>query len=368
MSCIYRKTYRKPLPYSAHFLTRKGKRCARWTDSRGRTQTAELSPDGQTVIVESPVWYARYRDADAVEHRKSTGCRDEQAARQVFANLLADVEKVRSGILTPEEGQAARHAARPLSEHFADYLDFLRAKTVRGRKVSAEHRYNVEKQLSRLSCECGFRRIGDITRQHVIRWMNAQIDTDSMGPRTINTYRAAMLAFCGWGVKNQRWTTNPLAGLPTADESEVRRQRRSLTIEEIAALLEAAATRPLNDALTIRRGKRKGQRAAKVSDTRRQRLMQLGRERRLIYQTMIYTGLRKGEVASLTISSLHLDGDGAYAELAGKNAKGARVREYRFELTWPKSFATTWTRSWTSTSAAYLRVGEPNCPKTCPAK
>ena len=328
MANVFRKTYKRALPEGAEVVTRRGKRMARWTDGRGRTQTAELSPDGQAVIVESPVWYARYRDADGVEQRRSTGCRDDQAAAQVLADLLAEVEKVRSGILTPAEGQAACHSARPLAEHFADYLDFLKAKTVRGRRVSAEHRYNVDKQLSRLAGECGFRRIGDITRQRVIRWMNARADTADMAPRTVNTHRAALVAFCNWSVKNQRLTTNPLEGLSKADESETRRERRALTGGEVGALLEAAALRPLRDAVTIRRGKRKGQQVAKVSDARREQLVRLGRERALVYRTLIYTGLRKGELASLTVSALHLDGDGAYAELSGKNAKsgkGARI-------------------------------------------
>ena len=154
--------------------------------------------------------------------------------------------------------------------------------------------------------------------------MNAQADTADMAPRTVNTHRAAMVAFCNWAVKNNRLTANPIEGLPKADESEVRRQRRALMPEEVAALLKAASTRPLRDALTIRRGKRKGQQAAKVSDAKREQLTRLGRERALIYKTLIYTGLRKGELASLTVSALHLDGNGAYAELAGKNAKSGR--------------------------------------------
>jgi len=175
-----------------------------------------------------------------------------------------------------------------------------------------------------LADECGFRRIGDITRQRLIRWMNGQADTADMAPRTVNTHRAALMAFCNWAVKGQRLTSSPLAGLSKADESEVRRERRALGIEQIAALLEAAATRPLRDALTIRGGKRKGQQVAKVRDAERERLIRLGRERALIYRTLIYTGLRKGELASLTVSALHLDGERPHAELAARNAKSGK--------------------------------------------
>jgi len=328
MATIYRKTYRRALPEGAEVVCRNGKQVARWTDGNGHKQTAEVADDGQNIIVESQAWYARYRDADGIERRVSTKCRDEQAARQVLADLLAEAEKVRAGILTAQEMQASRHADRPLKDHFADYLEYLKAKTVRGRKVSEAHRDNVGRQLECLADECSLRRLGDITRQRMVRWLNAQADAGERAPRTVNTYRAALVAFCSWAVKEGRLTTNPLEGLPKADESEVRRERRALSQEEIAALLEAARTRPLRDALTIRTGPRKGELAATVRPHEQERLQQLGGERELTYRTMIYTGLRKGELASLTVGALHLDGPGLYVELEGKNAKsgkGARI-------------------------------------------
>ena len=47
-----------------------------------------------------------------------------------------------------------------------------------------------------------------------------------------------------------------------------------------------------------------------------------------MYRTLIYTGLRKNELASLTVADLHLDGEQPHAELAARNAKsgkGARL-------------------------------------------
>ncbi|MCY2923988.1 MAG: site-specific integrase, partial [Planctomycetota bacterium] len=327
MGNIYRKTYTKPTPSGATIFLRKNVTCVRWTDGRGRTQTAEVSADGKKVIIESGVWYARYRAADGTERRESTGCRDEQMARQCLANLLAHAEKVRSGVLTPEESQTARHSEAPLTEHFADYAEYLKAKTVRGRKVSVDHRYNVAKQLTHVATQCDFKRIGDINRQRMIRWMNAQAEADKISGRTVNMYRAAVVAFCHWAVADHRLTNNPLLGLAKADESNVRRQRRALTVEEVVALLEVTRTRPLRDALTIRRGKRKGEPVAEVSDAERLRLEQIGRERAMIYKVLIYTGLRKGELGSLTIGAVHLDAEQAYLELAAKNAKGGKAAQ-----------------------------------------
>ena len=53
-----------------------------------------------------------------------------------------------------------------------------------------------------------------------------------------------------------------------------------------------------------------------------------GRERALIYKSMALTGLRRGELASLTVGSLHLDGPTAYAVLEAaseKNREGSEV-------------------------------------------
>src|SRR5262249_25626959 len=55
-----------------------------------------------------------------------------------------------------------------------------------------------------------------------------------------------------------------------------------------------------------------------------EQLEQLGHERALIYKTMVLTGLRRRELASLTIGQLYLDGERPYAEL---NAADAKNRE-----------------------------------------
>ena len=60
------------------------------------------------------------------------------------------------------------------------------------------------------------------------------------------------------------------------------------------------------EALTVRKGPRKGERYANVRPEVRERLEWLGRERALIYKTLVLTGLRKGELSSLTVAQLRL--------------------------------------------------------------
>ncbi len=96
-------------------------------------------------------------------------------------------------------------------------------------------------------------------------------------------------------------------GIPVADRRlDLRRQRRALTPQEIARLLAVAATRPLDDAQTVRRGARKGERAAELRPEVVAGLLELGHERMLIYRTFLSTGLRLGELQTLTVSRLDL--------------------------------------------------------------
>ena len=60
MARIFKHTYTKPLPEGAELFTRKGKRFARFKDSKGRTATAPLSRSGEKIIVEAAKWYVDY--------------------------------------------------------------------------------------------------------------------------------------------------------------------------------------------------------------------------------------------------------------------------------------------------------------------
>ena len=148
-----------------------------------------------------------------------------------------------------------------------------------------------------------------------------------MGPRTINTYRAAIVAFCNWAVGHGRLTVNPLRGLSKLDESDVRRERRALTVDELRILCNAARERPLREALTVRIGENKGKTIANVSGSDRERLERGGAERALVYQMLAFTGLRRGELAKLTVSCLRLDDEKPYLQLVSKNTKGGKAAQ-----------------------------------------
>lgn len=352
MANIFRKTYTQHLPRQCDIVDRRGQRVAMWIDRRGRKHYDQITTGqhGQTKIIrESPTWFARYRDAEGVERIESTGCRDEQAARQVLADLLRRVEHVKSGILTAEQDRQADFADQPIARHIAAYLEHLKAKTVRGKRVSAHHRCNVKHQLERVVAECGFKRVADISREAMETWMN-QREAEGMAGRTRNTHRAAIVAFCNWCVESGRLSFNPLARLHKADEhGDRRRNRRALTEDEIKRLLLAAELRPIAELgrETVAKpdaeksGRSTWTKAELTFDTldaayqrglhlladqpdRIDELMLVGRQRTLMYRMMICTGLRKSELASITVGQAHLEGQYPCLELLAKDEKAGR--------------------------------------------
>ena len=136
----------------------------------GRGRTAPLTRDGTRIVLESRTWMARYCDAQGRLQEVSTHCRDEQTARYVLAQLGRKVEHVRAGIMTPQQARTANHAYVPVSEHVDAYLEHLKAKTVRGRRVSKKHQVNVKRQLRRFVEDHGCIRLADISRESMERW------------------------------------------------------------------------------------------------------------------------------------------------------------------------------------------------------
>ena len=162
------------------------------------------------------------------------------------------------------------------------------------------------------------------------------------------------MAFLNWCVDESRLVGNPFAGVPKADEkADRRRTRRSMTEEELNHLLFVALWRPLAEygREKIYNAVESGQKRSNWSftpltfetlsdavDRARERLSgnrelitkleRQGRERQLIYKTMVTTGLRRGELASVKLKHLDLQSDPGFLTLdAGseKNREGNSI-------------------------------------------
>ncbi len=323
---LFKPTFTKPIPPGAEILTRNDMRIARWKDASGKLRTAEVRTglDGKDrIILTSSVYLYRYRDAAGVKRVVSTGCTDQTAAQAVAANLRRRKELVQANVISAAEDAASNHANCPLARQFDAYEAHLRAKGCAPRRIS-----QVRARLDRIATDCEFSTLMDMKVGAVEQWLVTQQDAD-MAAGTRNGYREALVGFGNWCRRTHRLTHNPFLDVPIADaKSDRRLVRRALTEEELVRLLEVARSRPLTEAMLIRRGKRRGEAVANVRPEVRARLEEVGLERALIYKTLVLTGLRKGELASITVGNVELDAATPHLILkAGdeKNRQGAEI-------------------------------------------
>ena len=289
---------------------------ATWGDGRGRTSTAPLSADGKHIQIEACSYTAEYRTADGRLVRRSTGCRSKEAAMSRMKGWVDEQERVKSGILTTAELNVAQWADVPLTKHIEAFKAHMQT---RGR--TAHHIQKTERYIIRVCEGCSFRKLRDLTRQHAERWVYSK----QFGARVHNGYATALISFGNYLLREQRTTVNPFIGFPKKNEATDRRHvRRVLSHDEATALIAATEQRLLHEALH----KNRGSAPAKISDAHRETLKWKGRVRGMAYKVMLGTGLRYGELRSISIGALHLDKVPAYIELKAEHEKarrGARI-------------------------------------------
>ena len=362
MGSVFRKTATKPLPRDADIIERGGRRFAKWTDQRGKLRTSPVTVPkkgpyaGQQRIVVTPrTFTAKYRDGEGIVREVATGCRDETAAKSVLTGLERRGEIVRAKILTPAEDAMIDHLETPLEELFG-LFNARRTKKARN-GVSTVRQENSLRRLKRLVKDLGLRKLVDLRAEAdeaLNHWMTTQL-AEGMSPGNCNEYRMELVVFGNWCVATKRLSENPFSKVIKLDAvGSPNRKRRAMTEPELRRLLEVTRRRPLAEygRLSVpklaehRNGKRDTWTAVPLAfdaldeaEIRaRQRLqnnpsaidhlVRLGRERALIYKTLVLTGLRRGELASLTVGQLHLDAPQPCIELAAadeKNREGSLI-------------------------------------------
>jgi len=335
MQSVFRKSYTKPLPANAELFTRNGEQLARWLDRNGKRQQAETttSRTGETLIKkQAAIFTAKYRDADGNVVERSTGCRDKQAAHAVLNQWIRQVELVKSNVMTKTESRVSEYQNIPLADHVSLYIDYLKR-----RKKNVDRINSTESRLLECMDGCDWSKLADMNADELQSYLDGK-QAEGMGAGSLNGRIDCWVSFGYWlagkrmNGKRSNWNgdkrvaSNPFDGFGRYDaKADCRRKRRSLTEQELIRLLKVAKERPLIDAATVRTGKQKGEQVANLRDETRQRLERLGRERALIYKTMVLTGLRKKELKSITIGQCQLTGSWPFIELASideKNRQG----------------------------------------------
>jgi len=350
MCAVFQKDIYKPIPEGAELFT---KRFARWIGRRGnrsKKQTAEVretKSDELRIVIQSK-YYAKDRDGENIIRTVATGCKDETAARSVMTDFERQAERVRSKVITAAEAAIGSNADAPLMNHIDDFIQHLRAKN-----VSMSHRKTTESRLLRLSGECDWKRIGDFQRASLERWLALQTER-KMSARTRNGYRDSAVAFAPWLLSNRRVLVNPFDGIPKLNvKADRRREHRALLEDELRRLMHVARLRPLAELGRKSVATKPDEEHRKRSNWRRveltyetiddaanatrrrladdpQRIAALeveGDEWALIFKTLALTGLRRNELASITVGQIYLTGPMPYIELRAADEKARQGAE-----------------------------------------
>ncbi len=227
---------------------------------------------GRVVTKQSPYWYIDYKAADGTRKR-IRAFKDKAATAQLAAKLEREAELAQAGIVD----KYAEHRSRPLSEHLADFKASLLSKG-----TTAQHAEITHNRTKAILDACKFAFMADISASKTLQYL-AERRRNGLSIKSSNDYLQAAKQFSRWLQADRRMADNPLAYLSGLNvKTDRRHDRRALSTEELARLIEATA-----------------------KDKRHHKMT--GRERALLYLLVAHTGLRAGEAASLTWQLLDLD-------------------------------------------------------------
>jgi integrase len=179
-------------------------------------------------------------------------------------------------VIDPRLEELATASRQTIRAAFHDYRTALRAKG-----TGTLHIDNTESKVFAIVKAANFLVIADISADKVNRFV-AQLKDEGRSPRTIGAYLQAIKGFTRWLTRHGKLSFDPLITLSKpSTETDRRIVRRYLSHEEWQWL----------DAVTRKRETRFGM---------------TGIERAMLYSLAIQTGLRSGEIRSLTRGKLHL--------------------------------------------------------------
>ncbi len=226
-------------------------------------------------------YYIQFFDHEG-NRRTTKGCSDKGVSEAKAAKIETLIEKIKMGVAEVAELNAI--LGRPDSEDFDQYItDFKKSLT---RKKNTEK--HVKLTISRIKLViggCGFTSLNDGNADAVETFLTDYSEKQGLGHRTYNHYLQAIESFGNWLAHPKRRVLdhNPFAGIPRRNAAtDVRHQRRALTTEEITKVIETS---------------RQSSYTVQGYD---------GEKRSRLYLLSYMTGLRKGELASLTPRSFDL--------------------------------------------------------------
>ncbi|MCL2303894.1 MAG: tyrosine-type recombinase/integrase [Planctomycetaceae bacterium] len=228
---------------------------------------------GEKTKTVSKKWWGQYRNAYGQLKRVPLAIA-KVVAQKMLNDIVNRVEREKAGIIDP----AIDEIKRPIEEHIADFEKHQKAKNCTPGHVNESVR-----KVRRCVTHCRWSRLSQIKAVDVENFLLHLRENEGMSVGTSNHYLWAIKTFVHWLLATHRINLNPFIGVRTLNtKADRRHDRRALNATALAMLLDAAETGPTLKGLT-------------------------GPDRAMLYLLAAYTGLRKGEIGSLTVRSFRLD-------------------------------------------------------------
>lgn len=214
---------------------------------------------------------------DHLGDRKTTkGFTDKGLTEQLAAKLESEARMRSTGLIDVESEKTLKQKQLPIKQHLDAFEESLAENSPKHVKLTMGRVRSIVE-------EAKFQSLGDIESELALKALNAIRAAENLGHRTYNHYLQAFDSFLNWCVP-KRLSSNPMAGAERLNtETDIRHQRRALTVDEMSRLIETAR------------------------NSRRYIQRQSPEQRARIYLFAYSTGLRKKELASLRVSSFRLD-------------------------------------------------------------
>ena len=196
------------------------------------------------------------------------GCPDKAATEAMARKLESEADLRLRGVIDRKADAYAAHESVPLADHLADWHGDMmaRGKTpkhadqyreragklaalVRGVRLADIEAGRKAEALDRsartLADALRAARLTDLAPDRIQSAL-ARLRDAGKSHQTVNHYRAALRAFALWCGDNGRLRDNPMRGVKGFNpEEDLRHERRTLTPDELARLVEAAENGPV---------------------------------------------------------------------------------------------------------------------------
>lgn len=255
-----------------------------------RKPIVRTDPDtGQRIKTHARKWWGQYRDAQDRLRRQPLAV-DKKAAQAMLNDLVRAVEREKAGLTDPTDAQRKR----PLADHLREFRQYLETKGTTPKQTDQALTH-----LEKFAKSGNWKLIADITPMSVTAFLG-DLRRQGRSAQTYNHYLKHAKQFTRWLVRERRTPHDPLAHLSRLNVAADRRHdRRALSAEEFARLIAAARVGDPVEAIS-------------------------GGDRAMLYTLAGWTGFRKGELGSLTLRSLDLDGEPPTATVAACYSKHRR--------------------------------------------